>query len=284
MRIRGFEGNRLCRVSIIVYLMIVYLKGEAMMKREFKTKPWIGVTMHVDAGDAEELYPGHPLMYVERTYLDTLHRHGMKPLLLPVLTEREAICEYLAHLDGLLLTGGGYMRLDVPNLSLPGLRGTARERYDFETALLAEALPRGMPIMGICRGCQMINEFLGGTLENLPPDGPVEHHQERKGIPGHVPVHAVRLEPSSRLRECIGEARVAVNSFHRQAVFRPGRGLKVAGRCEEDGVAEVLEGETHPWLLGLQFHPEKLWAGDSLWSKLFLSFREAALSYRAERG
>jgi putative glutamine amidotransferase len=254
------------------------------MNQEFDAKPWIGVTVHVDSGAEEDLYPGHPLTYVERTYLDTLHRHGMKPLILPVLTKRDAMGDYLELLDGLLLTGGGYLRLDVSSRSLPGLRGTARERYDFEMALLEEALPRGMPIMGICRGCQMINEFFGGTLANLPPEGPIDHHQETKGIPGHVPVHAMRLESTSRLRMFLGQSQVMVNSFHRQAISRPGDGLKVAGQSEEDGVIEAIEGEAHPWLIGLQFHPEKLWSSESLWSNLFLSFREAALSYRKEQG
>lgn len=244
-------------------------------------RPWIGVTIHVDEGTEQDLYPGHPLVYTQRQYLETLFRHGMNPLMLPMLNEPSLIREYVKQMDGLLLTGGGYLPLTAAS-PLPGLRGTAPVRYEFEMALLKEAVPTGMPIMGICRGCQMINEFFGGTLVNLPPDGQVRHQQAKQRIPRHVPVHDMKLESSCRLVTILGQSRVPVNSFHRQAIERPGEGLAVVARAADE-VVEAIEGTKHPWLLGLQFHPEWLWPEEPLWSRLFWSFREAALAYRQQR-
>lgn len=245
--------------------------------------PCIGITVPVDMGRANDLYPGHPLVYLERTYLDALLSHGMMPLVLSPTADRAWIAKYAAQIDGLLLTGGGYLPLGANQSNLPGLRGTGQERFDFEMAVLEVVVPTGMPVMGICRGCQMINAFFGGSLENLPTDGAVEHHQEKRKIPGHLPVHGLEVIPGSRMADWLGQTRVRINSFHRQAIAQPGKGLSVTARCAEDGVVEAVEGQGHPWMVGFQFHPEKLWRTEPVWSNVFRSFREAACAYRRGR-
>ena len=126
-------------------------------------------------------------------------------------------------------------------------------RYAFERALLQAMIPKGAPILGICRGAQMINDVRGGTCTNLDGKTTAEHHQGRKGISGDQATHAVRLSPASRIANWIGLHRIEVNSFHRQAVSRLGTGLKAVGWSEEDGVIEVFEGVDHPWLMGCNF-------------------------------
>jgi len=241
----------------------------------------IGVTAPVDRGEAADLYPGHPLLYLERTYLDALQSHGMMPLILPPVDDEKWLMRYASQIDGLLLTGGGYLPLEGDPSRLPGLEGTGRERFAFEMALLEAVVPTGMPVMGICRGCQMINAFFGGSLVNLSAEGTARHHQEKRKIPGHVPVHGLKVDPGSRVAAWTGQTEIRVNSFHRQAIARPGKGLTVTARCAEDGVAEVVEAQDHPWLVGFQFHPEKLWRTEPVWSNVFRSFREAARAYRS---
>lgn len=243
----------------------------------------IGVTVPADLGESADLYPGHPLVYLERTYLDALQFHGMMPIILPPNTEEEWLVRYAAQIDGLLLTGGGYLSLDADQSNLPGLEAIGRERFDFEIALLEAVVPAGMPVMGICRGCQMINAFFGGSTANLPADGVVEHHQEKRNIPGHVPVHGLAVNFGSRMADWLGQTDVRVNSFHRQAIDQVGTGLTVTARCMEDGVVEVVEAQDHSWMVGFQFHPEKLWRTEPIWSNVFKSFREAACAYRSGR-
>lgn len=243
-------------------------------------KPAIGVTLHTDQGMAGDLFPGHPLYYVEHHYIEAIHRHGMRPVLLPVIQDLSHM-EYLAgSLDGLMLTGGGFLPLQTEtDHTLPGLKGTGEERFAFEQTLLRFILPTGMPVLGICRGCQMINDVHGGTLYNLEGTTNIEHHQEKRGIPGDQATHAIRLARDSKLASWLGTSELPVNSFHRQAISRLGNGLRPTGWSVEDDVIETIEGTEHPWLIGLQFHPEKLWREDARWSGLYDALRHAAFRY-----
>lgn len=243
--------------------------------------PWIGLTVHADEGSPGDLFPGHPLFYVERHYVNALYSHSLHPMLIPVIKDKVYLEQLAEKLDGLILTGGGYLSLQQgTDKSLPGLAGTGSERYEFEFALLQKMLPTGMPILGICRGAQMINEVYGGTLYNLEGRTNIEHQQEKVGVPGGQTTHRIRLATDSRLAHWIGCQQVEVNSFHRQAVSQPGKGLKAVAWSVDDGVIEALEGVDHPWLVGLQFHPEQLWHQNRNWSKLFAAFHEAAVQYR----
>ncbi|WP_017380638.1 gamma-glutamyl-gamma-aminobutyrate hydrolase family protein [Paenisporosarcina sp. TG-14] len=240
-------------------------------------KPWIGVTAHIDKGESQDIYPNHPLLYIERHYIEALQSHNMQPILLPPILDRNEIKRYLGKLDGLLLSGGGVLPLKEPSSTLPGLKGTGGERYNNELTLLQEALPLKIPILGVCRGEQMINDVCGGTLKNI--NGLIEHHQEKQNIPGDIPTHEIKLETSSQLGNILGNKTVQVNSFHRQCIDRLGDGLKVSALSVEDNIIEAIEGEQHPWLIGLQFHPERLWKNDSIWSNLFNNMYEATKLY-----
>src|SRR4051812_21097596 len=165
----------------------------------------------------------------------------------------------LDGVDGLMLTGGEaldpawYGADPSPLLSPP-----SRERDLFELALFAVARQRGLPILGICRGIQLINVGLGGTLiQDLPTErpGPVDHRPEG---PRDLRSHRVRLAPGSRAAEALGSASVTVKSSHHQAIKDLAPGLRPTG-WTDDQLIEAVEssGET-PWLLAVQWHPEEM--------------------------
>ncbi|WP_070121776.1 gamma-glutamyl-gamma-aminobutyrate hydrolase family protein [Bacillus marinisedimentorum] len=245
---------------------------------EYEVKPWIGVTVHVDEGRQYDLYPEHPLLYVERDYIRALEHHGMNPVIIPVLNHHDDLPDYLARLDGLLMAGGGYLNLEKKLPSNPKLGQTGKERFSFELSLLQSALKMDMPILGVCRGMQMLNECHGGTLTNLQDS---THHQEIRGIPGHEPTHFIILNKHSRLSAIVGPETVMVNSRHRQIVANVGPGLKAAAWSAGDGVIEAIESEQNAWVFGMQFHPEQIYTREPRWSSLFSDFKKAAESYRS---
>jgi putative glutamine amidotransferase len=185
----------------------------------------------------------------------------------PVLLER---------LDALLLTGGA----DVD----PGLYGepphdtvtrVIPERDSFELALSREALARDVPLLAICRGHQVLNVATGGTLiQDLPSQwkGAMDHDPETERW---SPAHHVRVLPGTRLREILGEDRVAVNSFHHQAVKEPGRGVVISAYSEGDDVVEGIEVPGRRLALGVQWHPEAFWDKGGRFQPLFAALVKA---------
>ncbi len=157
------------------------------------------------------------------------------------------------ELDGVLLTGGG----DIDPAVFGGEKGDTmlvhRARDDFEVALVLAAKERGLPILGICRGCQVINVALGGTVRNLRKE------DDMKGSHLLLGGHAVELEPNSVLAECLGVKRLEeVVSLHGQAVGELGKGVRVAARGPGE-VVEAIEADTaggKGWIVGIQWHPE----------------------------
>ncbi|WP_174614695.1 gamma-glutamyl-gamma-aminobutyrate hydrolase family protein [Virgibacillus ihumii] len=243
-------------------------------------KPLIGITAHIDNGDPNDLYPGHPLIYTDHQYVKALENHEMMVVIIPVIKNQSEIPYYLDFLDGIVLTGGGYLDLDIPIEHTSTLRGTGDERFSFESALLDSALRLNMPILGICRGMQMINEVLGGTLKTLTSD---DHHQEIRGIAGSIPTHDIIITPDSKLGQMLEKNEISVNSFHRQVIDIPGKGIQVVGWSQSDGLIEAIESHHHSWVLGMQFHPEQLLEGGNHWGKLFKSLREAAVTYQQSK-
>jgi len=187
------------------------------------------------------------------------------------------------RIDAVLLTGGG----DVD----PALYGgepdkgflVNRPRDDFEIALIRQARELGLPILGICRGCQILNVALGGTVRNLRDDGPLS------GTHFTFSGHAVTLEEDSRLAAILGVTRLDnVYSFHGQAADQPGDGVHVAARAA-DGVVEAIEAgdlsgrsRTDPWILAVQWHPEMA-VTNVTQNRLFNAFVEQARNRRARR-
>jgi putative glutamine amidotransferase len=182
---------------------------------------------------------------------------GMALLLPPDDRAAEAPSEMLDLLDGLMLAGGA----DID----PSSYGERRHRYTTNTrperdraeiALAREALERDMPVLGICRGMQLLNVALGGTLvQHLPDD--VGHTDHRRALGSFDNAdHDVRLAPGSLAAEACGELRHKTKSHHHQAVDELGEGLAATGWSVLDDLVEAIELPDAQWALGVQWHPE----------------------------
>jgi putative glutamine amidotransferase len=186
---------------------------------------------------------------------------GGVPLVLSPLMGPAYAARALGGVDGLILTGGEDMDPAwYETEPHPEAYPPSRERDLFELALFAAARQMELPILGICRGIQLINVALGGTLwQDIP--------SERPGAVNHNPQgartersHAVRLSPLSLTARALGATAVRVNSFHHQAVRDLAPKLVATG-WSEDGLIEAVEGaEGEPWLLAVQWHPEEMHA------------------------
>lgn len=217
------------------------------------TRPLIGITGHQLTGSAMPVPPAFadaPFDGYFREYADAVARAGGIPVYLPHGVDSSQV---LGRIDGLLLSGGE----DVDPRrygSVPDEKTTpvspARDQHELE--LCRDAFARGLPVLGICRGIQLLNVALGGTLVSDLPLGTGESHSSPVYPRAHR-THTVSLEPGTLAHRLLGDT-VAVNSFHHQAVDEVGDGLVVSGRAP-DGVVEAIEHPGRP-LLGVQWHPE----------------------------
>jgi gamma-glutamyl-gamma-aminobutyrate hydrolase PuuD len=213
-------------------------------------------------------------------YVNQLQRAGGAPVLLPPVA---GVAGLVSRLDGLILTGGGdldpasYHALADPHTSRVD---TARDRAEFE--LLGAALAAGIPVLGICRGLQVLNVARGGTLRQHLPEG-----SGHTPAPGTFGSHPVRLAPGSRVAQIYGDGtEIDVPTAHHQAIGELGDGLAPVAWAA-DGVIEAVElaetaGGQHPFVLAVQWHPE---AGSDqrLMSALVAAASERAVSYRRAR-
>lgn len=191
-------------------------------------------------------------------YVAAVQRAGGLALLLPPDAQLEtAPGEVLDLLDGLILAGG----VDVdPSFygqeADPHTLGTVPERDRFEIALAQTALERDLPLLGICRGMQVLNVALGGTLHQHLPDriGTEEHRRHVGTFAGNA--HQVRLTPGSLAARTAGETQHRVCSHHHQAIDALGAGLVVTGWAEGDDLPEAIEHPDRRFTLGVQWHPE----------------------------
>ncbi len=217
------------------------------------TAPRIGIT------GTTRHYAGADRSTVNAAYVRAVIRNGGIPLVLPPLMGAAHAAEVIEVLDGLVLSGGE--DLDPAHYGQEA-HPTVRDNIDplrdaQELALFREAWSRGLPMLAICRGIQLVNVALGGTLwQDLPSDLPGGlPHNQTDGRTART--HVVELTPGSRLAEAIGATRVEVNTFHHQAIRDLAPALVVTAQAP-DGVIEGVETTgAAPWLLGVQWHPEE---------------------------
>ncbi len=212
-------------------------------------KPRIGVT--TTPGTLDD----HSVELVNRAFVDAVVHAGGIPFGLPVL-EPGDVEVALMSVDGLLLSGGG----DVDPtrygaLPVPGVFGLDPGRDAFEIALVLAAVRAGLPVLGICRGCQVMNVAMGGSLhQHVPALTGRDHFRKEFSL---VPVHEVQVIPESLLAGVVGTTKFEVNSLHHQAVDRVAAGLQAVA-WSDDGIVEGIESVTPARLLGVQWHPELL--------------------------
>ena len=189
-----------------------------------------------------------------RTYTREVAAAGATPLILP---PDEALAaapdELLDRIDALVLAGGS--DIDPASYGAAPEEHTVATRPDrdrFELALARAAIERELPLLGICRGMELLNVACGGTLEQQLPT--VEAHLH---TPGEFADHEVRLEPGSLAARAVGAERVAVRSHHHQGIGELGSGLVASGHSEPDGIVEAIELPDHPFALGVLWHTEE---------------------------
>jgi putative glutamine amidotransferase len=227
------------------------------MSESSARRPVVGVVGYLlDAEAAERRQFGRrDLNVYALNYFRKALDVGMLPIGLPPV-EPEAAAAYCAVVEGLVLTGGSDVDPrfygEDPH---PRLGPTVVERDEFELALTREALRRGMPVLGICRGMQILNVAMAGALQQdlVPGDGIAHGTGSFRAAYHEIEITHPELERRTGPRP-------RVNSLHHQAVSRVAPGLAIAGRAE-DGVIEAVVGEACP-VLGVQWHPEQLEAGD----------------------
>ena len=217
-------------------------------------------------------------------YTQALLDAGALPLILPHAASHEIVSEYVRRSDGVLLTGGSDVQpaLFEPNLS-PALAKTVGEvepdRDALERSLIDEALAQDKPLFGICRGIQILNVALGGSLiVDIPTQvvGALDHKRTDRKVD---PVHDVELAADSLLAGIAGARTLGVNSSHHQAVGRVADQLRAVA-TSSDGIVEAVEWKAprRSFLLAVQWHPERLLPHDGPSSKVFRSFVQACVS------
>ena len=249
-------------------------------------RPLIGVPSHSACRSAADA----PAQYVlNRSYVEALRRAGAAVLTIPVCTEPDALRPVYSRLAGLLLAGGGDIRPRLFGQKRIGpVTGVNPERDEAEILLTRWAVEDDLPLLAICRGIQLLNVALGGTLiQDIPSQVPgALPHQTGENVPRARPQHSVALVAGSRLSTILGLGRpvvqVEVNSRHHQAVDEVAPYLRVVARAP-DGIIEALECSDRGFVLGVQWHPEDMAATSPAQAALFEAF-VAACTARERRG
>ncbi len=211
---------------------------------------------------------GDPSLSLSQRYPQAVAACGGVPLVMPTTGDAALVAEFVRRADGILLTGGDDLDPEIYGSRIPAeLKAKARQTPDggardrFELMVLDEVLRQRKPLLAICRGHQLLNAALGGTLfVDLPterPDGLKHSRMDCKTDP----VHEIRLVSDGLLARLAGGRTMGVNSTHHQAVHRVARTLRAVAKSP-DGIVEAVEekhpGELLPFLLGVQFHPERM--------------------------
>lgn len=250
--------------------LLTTLEGEMTAKR-----PLIGVPM---GRERSQRFFGLPMYIMNQTYVRELEKRGALPVLIPLNMSEATLHGTFQRLDGLFLPGGE--DIDPSNYGEDRheqLGPVDKERDRTELSLTRWAIEAGMPVLGVCRGVQLINVACGGALyQDLHSQAP--HLDKHDFYPPKFErfrvSHNVEIEPDSRLAQALGHVH-EINSMHHQGIKRLGYGLRVVATAP-DGLPEALECPALPFVLGVQWHPEELAKTDPHSADLFSRFVWAA--------
>lgn len=219
-------------------------------------RPVIGIVGNLLIAEGG-MFPGMERSYVNHDYVRAVALSGAVPMLLPPLSGADGVKEQLERVDGLLLSGGH----DVDPLlygeePAPELGFILPEVDEYQLAVIRLGVRLGKPMLGICRGAQLLNVAFGGTLyQDIPQEtGRVKHWQKS---PRHVGGHTVQVASGSLLAHIFGKEAVLTNSFHHQAVKDIAPGFAISARAA-DGVIEGIERTGDAFVVGVQWHPEMM--------------------------
>lgn len=238
--------------------------------------PVIGITMSYH--QEERNY------FSKNCYAESIRRAGGLPVLIPTDDVAETAVRYAAYLDGILFAGGGDIHPGYFGEEL--LEGFEMgeiqpQRDEFEIRLYKEAEKRSLPILGICRGVQLMAVAAGGSIYQDIDTG-VERVRRIRHIqkaPDWCETHTVSILPESRLAEIYHVEQIMTNSFHHQAVKEVPPHYRISARSK-DGIIEAIEAEHLPFCIGVQWHPERTAKRDKKTAELFRSFVSFAADVR----
>lgn len=234
-------------------------------------KPMIGVLAH--PSDSKSLI--HPYNFIGRYYTDSIQKAGGIPIIIPIIDDEEVIASTIDAIDGLLIPGG----MDLNPLSYHedpmDKLGTTDISFDqWEYHFISKAKEKKIPILGICRGHQILNAYHGGTLyQDLSYRNEKTFLHAQKEASRSAVWHCVHFEEGSKLFELFGKE-LYVNSFHHQAVKDLAPNFRVTAKAN-DGVVEAIEDTTdYPYMIGVQWHPEGFVKDSDIMMPLFNDFIE----------
>ena len=245
-------------------------------------KPIIGISTSVlvDEGGG---FPGYERIYVNKDYVSSVISAGAVPLMIPMDATEENLRQTLELVDGMIFSGGHDIAPirygEEPHQKLQEI---CPERDDFDFLLYRLAKEHSLPILGICRGFQLMNVSEGGKLYQ---DLSLKNTESLKHSQGHgpgIPTHTVKAEPGSKFYKILGKEEIRVNSFHHQAVKSTSENVAISGKAL-DNVVEAIELKNYPFGLGVQFHPEMLQAKEEDMKKIFAALVSAAKEYREKK-
>jgi len=240
-------------------------------------RPFIGITCGIFRD--RDWCP--PALLLRKTYTDAIVKAGGVPLIIPVVEDQDVLRALYDRIDGLLISGGG--DIDPRNYGeapLPALGPTDVLRDNVELPLARWAVADGKPVLGICRGVQVLNVAMGGSLyQDIPSQikTNLTHDSSFTRQDWTYMAHDLNLEPGSKLAQFFGTTSFPTNSLHHQSIKQIAPGLHPVGWAP-DGVVEAIEGDNGNFLIGVQCHPEALQgAADPRWQTLFAEFVESCV-------
>lgn len=236
-------------------------------------KPLIGITTFSQEKNYKEYSS------VSSKYADAVRMAGGIPFLIPITLDEYLIEDYIECLDGIILTGGDNINPSrYGEEAIVDLGDIYDDRDEFEIKLFLKATVKNIPVLGICRGLQIINVALGGKLyQDIETQIPnVNNHMQEMHLQGTLS-HNIDIDRKSKLYRILKKGNLNVNSLHRQGIKTLGVGLSISA-VSDDGIIEAVELRGRRFVLGVQWHPENLVVDYPVFEEIFIELIQASSS------